>query len=81
MESPTRRHPSATLGGSGGSIAVAIVWLVTAYAHVPLTAIQGAALATAASTGLLVIGRKGLKGCWHAILNGIENSDDRPDET
>jgi hypothetical protein len=79
VQSPARQHPNATLGGSGGGVAVFIIWVITTYAGVPLSATQGAALATAVATVLLLFGRHGLRGLCRMLWDGFDNVTNRDD--
>jgi hypothetical protein len=76
IPNPSRRHPNASLGGTGGTAGVALVWLLTSYAHMPLNATQGAAVATGSATAFLVIGRHGFKGIWRILCDGVGQGDE-----
>jgi hypothetical protein len=76
IPNPSRRHPNATLGGTGGSLGVGLVWLLTNYAGIPLNAVQGATIATGAAAGILVVGRHGLKGIWRILCDGVGQGDE-----
>lgn len=66
----TNPHPNATVAASGTGLGVAIVWLAGNIFHVDLSAEAGAAIAGAAGTVGLLVGRHGIKGLWRIIVNG-----------
>jgi len=62
-------HPNATVAASGSGTAILIVWLL-GLLGVDIGAEVGAAIAGATATGLLFIGRNGLKGLMRIVWQG-----------
>ncbi len=65
---PNVSHPNATRAVGGGAGAVVVVWLL-GYLGVPVSAEEGAALATISGGLFVFIGREGIRGAvtrlWH----------------
>lgn len=70
-----RRYPNGTLATGAGALGTVIVWLSTNIGHLPMDAPAGAAFATVFAGVASFVGRKGLKGCWHAIWFGADDDD------
>lgn len=70
-----RRYPNGTLATGAGALGTVIVWLATNLGHLPMDASAGAAFATVFAGVASFVGRKGLKGCFHAIWAGAGDED------
>lgn len=67
-------HPNATVAGSTTGAGVLIVWLLGNVLHLDISAELGAAIAGAAATVLLFVGRNGVCGAWNRIWRGPAGS-------
>jgi hypothetical protein len=65
-----KNNPNATVGASGGFLAVFVTWLTGNVFHWTISAEDGAIMATAISAVALLIGRTGLRGLWSLVMNG-----------
>lgn len=62
-------HPNATAAGSTGTAGVLIIAALGALG-VTLSPIVAAAIVTAATTVVLIVGRRGLRGIGRLVWNG-----------
>ena len=63
------KHPQAATAGSATSLGVLAIWLLGHFG-VKLGAEEAAAIAGAAATVALFIGRRGLGGLWQLLKHG-----------
>lgn len=62
-------HPNAAVAGGTTGVGLLIIWLL-GLLGVTLSAEAGAAIAGAATTVVLFIGRNGIAGAWRLLLHG-----------
>lgn len=68
------KHPNAAVAAGGSSLSAFIVWIFGNVFHWSLSAEDGAVIAGAVSTVVLVIGRSGVRGLWRRIWDGEKGS-------
>lgn len=60
---PVKKHPNASLSATGGGLGVGLVEILLTV-KVGLTALSGALITGFFSSGILLIGRHGIRGIW-----------------
>jgi hypothetical protein len=65
-----KKNPNASVGATGGSLGVAVVWAAGNLFHWSISAEQGALLATLITAVSLFVGRNGLKGIVGIVWRG-----------
>ena len=65
-----KNNPNASVGASGGSLGVAVVWAAGNVFHWSISAEQGALLATLITAVALFVGHNGLKGIVAIVWRG-----------
>lgn len=68
-----RKHPNATLSGSLTAPAIALIW-VLGHFGVSMTNEQAVAITGLIITVGLFVGRRGIKGLWRMLMEGIEDN-------
>ena len=64
------QHPNTVAAGFAGGFGTLAVYLLNKYAGTHLNAAAAAGIATAATSAVLFIGRRGIRGMFAGIWNG-----------
>jgi hypothetical protein len=71
--SPVAKHPNASVAlGSGSGLGAVVVWAV-GLSGVVMPPEVGAVIGGLVAATALFIGRSGIKGAWHLLLNGEQS--------
>jgi hypothetical protein len=66
-------HTNGNVAAGGGGAAVIVLLLAHRVWHVELSAEEGAAIAVAVASGLLYLGRNGVRGIVRIVYRGQQN--------
>ena len=65
-----KNNPNASVGATGGSLGIAVVWVAGNLFHYSISAEDGAVLTTLITAVALFVGRNGLAGIARIVWRG-----------
>ncbi len=67
-------NPNASLAGAAGTLSTALIWALTSFTSASLTAEEGSLITVGIISGVLLLGRKGLRGCIAWVWRGEQET-------